>query len=70
MNNLIFYPFDSLYEIIIEYLYDEYPDKIHNFVYNNESSTSRYEYRFRRFIDKYHIDNDYLIDIKIVQKDT
>jgi len=52
MNNLIFYPFDLLYDVIIEYLYDEYPDEIHDFVYNNESSTSRYEYRFRRFKDK------------------
>jgi len=52
MNNLIFYPFDPLYDVVIEYLYDEYPDKIHDFVYNNESSTSRYEYRFRRFTDK------------------
>jgi len=52
MNNLLFYPGDSLYEPVLEYLYDEYPDKISNFVYNNERSTSRYEYRFRRFKDK------------------
>jgi len=52
MNNLIFYPVDSLYEPVIEYLYDEYPDKINNFVYNNGVSVSRYEYRFRRFKDK------------------
>jgi len=52
MKNLIFYPFDPLYDVIIEYLYDKYPDKINDFVYNNERSTSRYEYRFRRFEDK------------------
>ena len=52
MKHIIFYPYDSLYETIIEYLYDEYPDKIDNVVYNNERSLSRYEYRFRRFEDK------------------
>ena len=52
MNNLIFYPVDCHFNIILEYLYDEYPDKINNFVYTNECSMDRYEYRFRRFKDK------------------
>ena len=28
MNHLIFYPADCHFNIILEYLYDEYPDKI------------------------------------------
>ena len=55
MNNLIFYPADSHFNIILEYLYDEYPDKITKFVYNNEYCMNRYEYRFRRFKDRQSI---------------
>ena len=43
------------FNIILEYLYDEYPDKITNFVYNNECCMNRYEYRFRRFKDRQSI---------------
>lgn len=52
MNNLFFYPNDVLYNIVIEYLYDEYSDKMTNIVYSNERSINRYEYRFRRFGDR------------------
>ena len=55
MNHLIFYPADCHFNIILEYLYDEYPDKITNFVYNNECCMNRYEYRFRRFKDRQSI---------------
>ena len=55
MNHLIFYPADNHFNIILEYLYDEYPDKITNFVYNNECCMNRYEYRFRRFKDRQSI---------------
>jgi hypothetical protein len=52
MTNLIFYPQDTLYNIVIEYLYDEYEDNMTNIVYSNERSMSRYEYRFRKHGDK------------------
>ena len=52
MNTLIFYPVDSHYNIILEYLYDKYPDKITNFVYSNECSSSQLEYRYRRYKDR------------------
>jgi len=52
MNTLIFYPVDSHYNIILEYLYDKYPDKITNFVYSNECLSSQLEYRFRRYKDR------------------
>jgi len=52
MNNLIFYPVDIHYNIILEYLYDNYPDKITDFVYSSECSTRQLEYRHRRFKDR------------------
>ena len=52
MNNLIFYPTDTHYVIILEYLYDKYPDKITNFVYSNECSASQFEFRYRRYKDR------------------
>ena len=55
MNHLLFYPTDNHYNLLLEYLYDEYPDKITNFVYSNECSLNQYDYRFRRFKDKQSI---------------
>ena len=52
MNSLILYPFDAHFNILLEYLYDCYPDKINTFIYNNECSHTRFEYRFRRYKDK------------------
>jgi len=52
MSNLIFYPVDIHYNIILEYLYDNYPDKITDFVYSSECSTRQLEYRHRRFKDR------------------
>ena len=47
MVNLIFYPGDTLYNSVLEYLYDEYSDSMENIVYKNEQSINRYEYRNR-----------------------
>jgi SpoVK/Ycf46/Vps4 family AAA+-type ATPase len=52
MSNLIFYPVDIHYNIILEYLYDNYPDKITDFVYSSECSTRQLEYRHRRSKDR------------------
>jgi len=52
MNHLLFYPTDNHYNLLLEYLYDEYPDKISHFVYSNECSLNQFEYRFRRLKDK------------------
>ena len=52
MNSLVLYPTDHHFNILLEYIYDCYPDKINTFIYNNECSQQRYEYRFRRYKDK------------------
>ena len=51
-HSLILYPVDRYYGIILEYLYDNYNDKISNIVYNSDCSLNRYEYRFRRSKDR------------------
>ena len=52
MNNLIFYPYNNQYRILLEYIYDKYEDKISNIVYLSEFNGNRYNYRFRSFSDR------------------
>lgn len=54
-HSLILYPVDRYYGIILEYLYDNYNDKISNIVYNSDCSLNRYEYRFRRSKDRKNV---------------
>jgi hypothetical protein len=52
MNNLIFYPYNNQYGILLEYIYDKYEDKITNLVYLSEFNGNKYNYRFRSFNDR------------------
>ena len=54
-HSLVLYPVDRHYGVILEYLYDNYSDKITNIVYNSDCSLNRYEYRFRRSKDRQHV---------------
>ena len=52
MNSVVLYPTDTHFNILLEYIYDCYPDKINTFIYNNECSHTRFEFRYRRYKDK------------------
>lgn len=54
-HSLVLYPVDRYYGVILEYLYDNYSDKISNIVYNSDCSLNRYEYRFRRSRDRQNV---------------
>lgn len=52
MNNLIVYPYEALFDILTEYLYDNYNSCFTNFSYRNECFHKTYEYRLRKHTNK------------------
>ena len=47
MEQLIFYPYNPHYRILLEYLYDKYPENITQLDYLNQCNIPQYRYRFR-----------------------
>ena len=45
MVNLVFHSNDVMYPHVLEYIYDNYKDKINDIVYKNDSNLPRYCYR-------------------------
>ena len=51
MVNLVFHSNDVMYPHVLEYIYDNYKDKINDIVYKNDSNLPRYCYRSRMMKD-------------------
>lgn len=48
MNQLIYYPYNNQYRILLEYIYDKYSDKINKIVYLSENTSRKYYYGFKQ----------------------
>ena len=48
MYSLIYYPYNNVYRCLLEYICDNYGDKIENFVYLSESTMNTYRFGFKR----------------------
>lgn len=48
MHNLIYYPYNNNYRVLLEYIYDKHSDKIDNFTYLSQSTMNNYRFGFRR----------------------
>uniref|UniRef100_A0A6C0CDV6 AAA+ ATPase domain-containing protein n=1 Tax=viral metagenome TaxID=1070528 RepID=A0A6C0CDV6_9ZZZZ len=70
MVNLVFHSNDVMYPHVLEYIYDNYNDKINDFVYKNDSNLPRYCYRSRMLKDAPSIKSivPYECDFEFIQK--
>ena len=70
MVNLVFHSNDVMYPHVLEYIYDNYKDKINDIVYKNDSNLPRYCYRSRMMKDAPSIKSivPYECDFEFVQK--
>ena len=70
MVNLVFHSNDVMYPHVLEYIYDNYTDKINDIVYKNDSNLPRYCYRSRMMKDAPSIKSivPYECDFEFVQK--
>ena len=65
MNNLIVYPYEYIYDILIEYIYDNYNKEITNFSYINNNIYKLYEYKLKKSKDNKNINSLSPHDCKI-----